>query len=68
MVWAAEFVRAMGPYRPDARHQVQSAIRRAAELVEALRREDEVHLESSEVDNLNADARVLLGDMLGRPK
>ena len=37
MVFAAEFVRVLGPYQPDARREIAQAVRLACAKVEALR-------------------------------
>lgn len=54
MVWAAELVRAMGPYQPDATQQLLRAIRRASELVDALHAIDRADLRDGEAAKLDA--------------
>lgn len=57
-VWAAEFTRMMGPYRPDAGRAVDAAAKRATELVLALRA-------AAKLRSGNQDMRAMLDDMTG---
>lgn len=58
MVWAAEFVRQMGPWQPSAGRAVDAAAKRATELVAALR-------DAAKMRSGDEDMRAALEDMTG---
>lgn len=60
-VWAAEFVRVLGPYRPDARREIGEAVRFAHAKVEAMRLARECRTPLGEY---SPSERAMLDDML----
>lgn len=58
MLWAAEFVRVMGPYRTDADRWIDEAAKRATELVLAVRA-------AAKLRSGNEDMLAMLAEMTG---